>query len=100
MNVHNQEWLSSVSGTDCHGVSAYDFSNLSRGVQLNNGPICRLYIGNCLDLFPIAALGVVNCVYNSPDSINAFNDFLTSRRVPTEIIIRRIINKAWFEELH
>ena len=38
LNAHHQEWLGSVSGTDCHGVAAYDFSNLSGYVQLFNGP--------------------------------------------------------------
>ena len=38
LNVHHRDWLGSVSGTDRHGVAAYDFSNLSGCVQLINGP--------------------------------------------------------------
>ena len=49
LNAYSQEWLSTVSGTDRHGVAAFDFLNLSGCVQLINGPTHRL--GNCLDVF-------------------------------------------------
>ena len=40
-------------------------------------------------------------VYNSPDSVNAFNDLLISiisRIVPTKIIRRRLTDEAWFDD--
>ena len=37
-DLNAQEWLDLVSGTDHHGIAAYDFSNFSGCVHLINGP--------------------------------------------------------------
>ena len=63
LNAHHQEWLGSISGTDCHGVAANDVSNLSGCNHLIDGPTHRL--SNCLDLLVTDAPGVVDCVVDA-----------------------------------
>ena len=60
LNAHHQEWLGSISGTDCHGVAANDVSNLSGCNHLIDGPTHRL--SNCLDLLVTDAPGVVDAL--------------------------------------
>ena len=58
LNAHHQEWLKSVSLTDCHGIAAFDFANLSGCTQLIKEPTHRL--GNCQDLLLTDVTGVVD----------------------------------------
>ena len=58
LNAHHQEWLKSVSSTDCHGIVVFNFAYLSGCTQLIKEPTHNLR--NCLDLLLTDILGVVD----------------------------------------
>ena len=63
-NAHHREWLNSISPTNCHGLSAYDFSSVSGCDQLVDEP--THVSGNCLDLIFTDVPGVVTSCVGSP----------------------------------
>ena len=58
LNAHHQEWLKFESPTDCHGIVAFDFVNLSGCSKLIKEPKQKL--DYCLDLFLIDVAGMVD----------------------------------------
>ena len=58
LNVQHQKWLKSASPTDCHGIVAFDFTNLSGCTKLIKEPTHKLV--NCLDLLLIDVAGVMD----------------------------------------
>ena len=64
LNAHHQEWLKSVSLTDCHGIAEFDFGNLFGYTQLIKELIHNL--GNCLNLLLTNVPGVVDPLVNPP----------------------------------
>ena len=63
LNAHHQDWLDSNT-TDCHGVAALDFANLTDCTQLIDKPTHQR--GNRLDLLLTDVPGVVDATVKPP----------------------------------
>ena len=95
-NAHHREWLSSVSPTDRHGLSACDFSSVSGCEQLIHEP--THVSGNCLDLIFTDVPGVVASRVGSPIGTSDHSYISTSinirQSVPDISFSRKVFLKS------
>ena len=95
-NVHHREWLNSISPTDRHGLSAYDFSSVSGCDQLVGEP--THVSGNCLDLIFTDVPGVATSRVGSPVGTSNHSyisaTVRTRQLVPDISISRKVYLKA------
>ena len=85
-NAHHREWLSSISPTNTHGRSAYDFSNVSGCTQLVNEPTHES--GNRLDLLFTDVPGIVDVSVSAPVGTSDHNSL--SEVVSSNISISKV----------
>ena len=117
LNSHHQEWLKSVSLTDCYGIIAFNFTNLSCCTQLIIEPTHKL--GNCLDVMLTDVPDVVDSLVDPPlgnsDHSSISSSVKMSFKIPNitfsgkvylksnvvwllKVVRRKVNDKAWFNK--